>query len=319
MAKLFTKVLKFYILILFLTFCYLGFITEHLHQRYTTNNNRNIIELESWTKNASRNISDYINLKVANLPKKFCNLKTTLMVIVFSKPTNFYSRTAIRENWGKHTFRRNASVFFLMGHSNRSEIKKLNHLEQVKYKDIIIENFVDTYMNLSLKALVMLKLFAAQKNCNYLIKTDDDVFLNVPLLVKELENTTNSGILSGRIVKNEKRQKDYSHKWYAPSYMYWQDEYPSFLAGPAYLMAQSVAAKLLQTATTIPIFHLEDVYITGICAKKAQIPLVDDQRFTDYQIPFKKCSLLKLYSAHSFRPPEMYKAQLLFNKLQTFC
>lgn len=101
--------------------------------------------------------------------------------------------------------------------------------------------------------------------------------------------------------------------------MYLQDEYPSFLAGPAYLMSQNVARKLFQTATAIPIFHLEDVYITGICAEKAQITRVHDHRFTDYQIPFERCTFLKLYSAHSFRPQEMYKAQLLFNQLQTFC
>lgn len=204
MEKLSATVLKFYISILFLTFCYLGFITEYRHKNLS---NKNSIELEGWSKNVSRNISDYINLEVTNLPNNFCVSKTTLLVIVFSKPTNFYSRTAIRDNWGKHISRKNASLFFLMGHCNRSEIKKLNRLEQVKYKDIIMENFVDTYQNLSLKALLMLKLFAAQKNCNYLIKTDDDVFLNVPLLVKELEITNNSEILSGRIVKKEKDKK----------------------------------------------------------------------------------------------------------------
>lgn len=45
--------------------------------------------------------------------------------------------------------------------------------------------------------------------------------------------------------------------------MYDGFEYPDFLSGGAYVMSADVAVELYSTAMTLPIFHLEDVFITG--------------------------------------------------------
>lgn len=51
---------------------------------------------------------------------------------------------------------------------------------------------------------------------------------------------------------------------YAPSYMYPGNSYPNYLSGTSYLMSIDVVPKLYKAAHEVPIFHLEDVYITGI-------------------------------------------------------
>ena len=52
---------------------------------------------------------------------------------------------------------------------------------------------------------------------------------------------------------------------YMPSYMYPYKVYPYYLSGVGYLMSLQVALKLYEEAFSIPIIHMEDVYITGTC------------------------------------------------------
>lgn len=51
---------------------------------------------------------------------------------------------------------------------------------------------------------------------------------------------------------------------YSPQYMYGKRVYPNYLSGTGYLMTLDVAKKLFETTLTTPIFHLEDIYITGM-------------------------------------------------------
>lgn len=47
--------------------------------------------------------------------------------------------------------------------------------------------------------------------------------------------------------------------------MYEEKVYPNYLSGTGYLMTVDVAQKLFKATLTTEIFHLEDIYITGIC------------------------------------------------------
>ena len=59
------------------------------------------------------------------------------------------------------------------------------------YGDIVLADFVDTYSNLTLKTLSMLKWINTYcDDADYFLKADDDVFVNIPLLVHELRNLT---------------------------------------------------------------------------------------------------------------------------------
>ena len=57
-------------------------------------------------------------------------------------------------------------------------------------------------------------------------------------------------------------------QWFAPVYMYPGSRYPDWLSGSAYLMDRDVAATLYQAALNTPLFHIEDVFLTGILASK---------------------------------------------------
>lgn len=50
---------------------------------------------------------------------------------------------------------------------------------------------------------------------------------------------------------------------YSPRYMFSGSRYPDYVSGTTYLMSSDVAAKLYSISLVTPIFHLEDVFITG--------------------------------------------------------
>lgn len=130
----------------------------------------------------------------------------------------------------------------------------------------------------------------------FLIKTDDDVFVNVPNLIHILLGGTlpfyksNYFSYDANYSKKEKnrfiaknftllgysygllkRITNVNNKWYAPDYMYSDKFYPRFLNGYFYVMTSDTANALYEESFQIPIFHLEDVFITGIVANKLGI------------------------------------------------
>ena len=67
-----------------------------------------------------------------------------------------------------------------------------------------------------------------------------------------------------------------------------EDHFPSFCAGLSYFLTMSAIRRLVNTS----IMHksdflwLDDVYITGILAKKAHISLIDMEVFNSWQLFF---------------------------------
>lgn len=89
-------------------------------------------------------------------------------------------------------------------------------LESKQYDDIIQERFIDSYNNLTLKSIAMLKI--ATNYClnttKYLLKIDDDIFLNMPLFIEMLlERNNSSNLLLGKLICGARPIKDSSSKW----------------------------------------------------------------------------------------------------------
>lgn len=89
--------------------------------------------------------------------------------------------------------------------------------ESNKYKDLIQDlSFVDSYYNLTLKVVTMLRL--VDRHCGdstkYLMKIDDDMFLHVGRLVQVLKDRNDSSnILIGKLLTDAKPIRYSSNKW----------------------------------------------------------------------------------------------------------
>lgn len=79
-------------------------------------------------------------------------------------------------------------LFFITGKSENETI--LDGLENEKrlYDDLIVANFMDSYDNLTLKTMATLEWIDTYCNqSEFVLKTDDDMFINVPNLLKFID------------------------------------------------------------------------------------------------------------------------------------
>lgn len=177
-------------------------------------------------------------------PLDLCSPAPFLLIVVCSAVSNEKARLAIRETWANKyhlemTYNSTVKVVFILGQSDNDtlnvcfvfiflivilSIKNCKIFfflqnsvaeESEKYNDIIQERFHDTYNNLTLKSVVLLKWVTS--NCEtskYLMKTDDDMFINIPKLLETLNARPKSnGTLIGCLICGAKPISDPKNKW----------------------------------------------------------------------------------------------------------
>ena len=145
-------------------------------------------------------------------------------------------------------------------------------IESETHGDILQERFEDSNRNLTIKTMLLLKWY--NQYCNhvpYLLKADDDVFLNTKNLYKIISQNTKADILIGYLFCDNKPIRIKESKWYVPESVYRKETYPMHLNGPGYLMSSRTAQKLFRAAQDVPLFVYEDIYLTGIVARTAGI------------------------------------------------
>jgi beta-1,3-galactosyltransferase 1 len=98
---------------------------------------------------------------------------------------------------------------------------------------------------------------------------------------------------SGRLTCGAEPVTDPSSKLYMPKYLYPGRRYPGYLSGTAYLLSGKIIPTLLQNSLSTRLIHIEDIYITGILAKKSNIYPEDSIYFTYLRVDPKNTCLLK--------------------------
>ena len=83
--------------------------------------------------------------------------------------------------------------------------------------------------------------------------------------------------------------------------MYNGEFYPNYLSGTAYLISEPAVRKLYEASLSTPLFHLEDVYVTGFVADKIKIRRTHHQLFF-YLSNKDHCSLRGMISQHKLTP-----------------
>jgi hypothetical protein len=117
-----------------------------------------------------------------------------LLIYVHTAPDHYKRRQVIRQTWGNiRQYSDVIRVVFVMGVANvsRNASKPLQdalYFEHEQYMDIVQEDFLDTYHNLTYKGVAALKWISL--NCRqavFLLKTDDDIFVNMYSLLRHMK------------------------------------------------------------------------------------------------------------------------------------
>ncbi|XP_022254990.1 beta-1,3-galactosyltransferase 5-like [Limulus polyphemus] len=195
-----------------------------------------------------------------------------LLVLVVSRPLNMEARNAIRETWGKDLKDKGAKLGFVLGFPTVDSLQRKLLQENSVHKDLIQGNFLDTYFNLSIKTLALLRwasLFCSK--VKFVLKSDDDMFINSRALLKVVKTRNDTRTILGLLAHKWPPHRNKKSKWYVPPEIYPYEYYPDFLAGPAYLISGDATSLLYAARESTVFFYLEDVYITGILAEKAGV------------------------------------------------
>jgi hypothetical protein len=175
-----------------------------------------------------------------------------IVCFVMSTPRNRLARSVIRRSWGQVI-----RPLFIMGLSDKASMSLLENESKV-FDDIIVEDFVDTYSNLTIKTAFAMKHFMRHfNNSKYFMKIDDDVFLNPKNLYSFLksEHRPRNSII-GREGRSKRPHRDRENKWYIPYWLFADDTFPSYIDGPAYLIpgmnAKNMPQYLLLSSPNIP-------------------------------------------------------------------
>ncbi|XP_035674170.1 beta-1,3-galactosyltransferase 1-like [Branchiostoma floridae] len=260
-----------------------------------------------------------------NNPDKCAGKHVFLLMIVTSSPTNHAQRHVIRHTWGNTHVRNSPDItivtMFAVGKTNDVITQRALEYENKIQQDIIQEDFVDSYRNLTLKTVMCLKW--ASEFCpkaRFVMKADDDTFVNIYSLLNYLKNLhtlRREKLLMGHVFYDAKPIRDRKgkdKKWYLSHKDYPRETFPNYTCGFAYVMSKDIIRPLFQASLTVKYIFLEDVYI-GLCLEKLGIEPDHQVGFRTYKAPSTSCTSVKQLAGHWFKTPEdMTKAWDVLNK-----
>lgn len=234
---------------------------------------------------------------------------TDMMVIVASAVTHFEARDAIRRTWGGFAIERGAKLLFLLGSPSPQDdgsIQDQINQEDNKFGDILQGSFIDDYYNLTLKSISMLQW--VNETCDavkYVLKIDDDMFVNMQMMVDFSETRTFSKVVIGKLARKWRPHHDPKSKWYVPQSAFNGTIFPNFATGPAYIFTGDATKYLLETALSSTPIYLEDVYVTGIVAEKAGVRRLNHALMKNVRLKVDACTFKRFITSHQHSPKEI--------------
>lgn len=235
-----------------------------------------------------------------------------LLLFVKSSPENRHRRDAIRQTWGNEKYVRsklnaNIKTLFALGqpadHLRQAQLQRELQLEDQKYNDLIQQDFLDTFHNLTLKLLLQFSWVNAYcPHSRFIMSADDDIFIHMPNLVAYLQNLAQMGVQDlwiGRVHRGSPPVRDKSSKYYVSYEMYQWPSYPDYTAGAAYVISNDVAAKVYEASLTLNTsLYIDDVFM-GLCANKMGIVPQYHVFFSgEGKAPYHPCIYNKMMTSH---------------------
>ena len=202
---------------------------------------------------------------------------------------------------------------FLLGRN--AEFQHLIEEEIEAYNDILQADFQDTYANLTLKSMFMLKYgeLLPENVVKYVMKVDDDSYINLKRLVsysEMIEKRCNQNCILGKtfvdvqnnwcllitefyqfaiaghvlgpdspVIRSKDHDRKFTVGWEVPWYIYNSTTFPNAVSGSGYLISRKSIPCLYKAGLDTSFLNLEDVFITGLAASACHIKLINSRWF----------------------------------------
>ncbi|XP_061185755.1 beta-1,3-galactosyltransferase 1-like [Saccostrea echinata] len=217
------------------------------------------------------------------------NSSVDIIVLILTIHANREARDTLRQTWLTPTKNNTSDIryAFLLGNTSDPNLNKRIEAENMIYHDILQEDFVDAYMNLTYKTIMAFKWASTTcKQAKFVMKADDDMYVNLDA-VKHVVSVHGSSLqvaVGGACHMSARPIRDKKSKWYASMLSYPKNTYPGYCSGTGYVTSMNVASKIYEASKHVPFFHLEDVYV-ALCIKKLGYKLKRIAGFNSGRIP----------------------------------
>ena len=241
------------------------------------NAKKNISEEESFLQLRPTRVTSYRHTYLS-ISDNVCGEDDTafLIMLCLTHPDNRIKRNTIRQTWGSlartkiwplaNTTFSGIKLVFLLG-TNKNSYTTQTDIDQeiAQFGDIVQNDFVDSYYNLTRKVLVgfgWVKGFCPKTA--FVLKVDDDMFIHIPNLVTYLHKikVPPQGSIIGR--RNSPSPNVIRRgKWKVSFEEVPLSKYPVYVFGPAYVISGNLVARLYNAVERMPYVSIEDAFITG--------------------------------------------------------
>jgi len=207
-----------------------------------------------------------------------------LLILVATAPDNIDRRKAIRKTWASDpSMKVRWKTMFLIGQAKNSIQEEYLEAESLMYNDLIRGAQRDTYQNLTLKTQMGLEWAAKYCDFQFVMKADDDVFVNPYRLMGYLGNpvTPKTKLYLGYVRRSAvpHRQGKYGVSMEA----YNKTRYPKFCGGVGYVLSSDLVLKMVQMFDAKKPLNLEDVYIGTLVERLGVTDVRHHQEFRSLQ------------------------------------
>ncbi|TTW40636.1 Lactosylceramide 1,3-N-acetyl-beta-D-glucosaminyltransferase A [Bagarius yarrelli] len=247
-----------------------------------------------------------------NQRQKCTSEDVLLLLFVKSSPENFKRRRAIRSTWGNEAyiqknFNVTVKVLFALGMKPQPlDRRKLQHMlfkEDLIHRDLIQQDFFDTFHNLTTKFL--LQLTWTHTYCNhahFIMSADDDIFIHTPNLIRYLQEINQADVKDfwvGNVNRGAPPNRNKDSKYYVSYEMYPWSLYPDYTFGAGYVFSRDVASKVYHASLTLNAsLYIDDVFM-GICASAMGISPQQHVFFSgDGKAPNDACIYKQMITSH---------------------
>ncbi|CAF1280249.1 unnamed protein product [Rotaria sordida] len=203
-----------------------------------------------------------------------------LLVYVHSGPTNYQRRVVIRETWATRTLFPDLRLVFMIGKTLDNNVMKAIEYENELYRDIVQEDFIDSYKNLTYKGIMALKWISIYcSKIKYVLKVDDDIVVNTFTLTNHLKsldkhNPNQHNTIFCLLWMGMSVMRNIKSKWYISKEDFPLDKFPPYCSGSAFILTEDLPAKMYNASLYVPFFWVDDYYITGAVASAANVTYV---------------------------------------------
>ncbi|OWF34822.1 N-acetyllactosaminide beta-1,3-N-acetylglucosaminyltransferase 2-like [Mizuhopecten yessoensis] len=241
--------------------------------------------------------------------------KVFLLFIVKTKPDNFVKRRTIRKTWADPVRFPNIRTVFSVGVPKSSNTMKKLKTESMKYKDVLLMDYIDSYYNLTLKTTSDINWAVAHCSmADFVVSIDDDIYMATDLLIQHLQDvpkTEAERLYMGYVYKDtmpvrKETSNAYIEKWIISEKEYAFSTYPDYIFGGCIIMSMRTVVEMYMIIPYTKPIVMEDVYVGILASRLGITPSHTD--LIDVYVTYSNTEKFKtLIASHYYKTSHMLR------------